>query len=847
MSARILLVDDDAEMLRLLGYMLRGQGHEVEEASSGAAALQMAQADPPDLVMLDVMMPALDGYEVCRQLRAHPRTADLPIIMVTAKAHTASRTEGLLSGADDYVTKPIDPVDLAARVEALLTRKPPVRSPTDLLTEIAHGALMALSVDLVWLLVTDEAARTLRPAAIASLTGDEMARAFLRGVKGGPGEVAFPLAPNISPLVDVYLGQAAIVDQPLAAIARLTGGEVLARGLEAVGARAATVYPVGLRGQRSGVLFMVRRGETRPGAREPALIGMVANQAAMAIGNLRLMRQLERQEAEARRAQVFHQTLVNTMGDGLMILDEHAVIKFVNRRLCRMLGYQEDVLLGHDLMSLVHPEDQEATRDMLARTGGTASFEKRLVRSDGSILPVLAVLVSRQPDQTDLGDVIVVTDLSEQKAREAAMERRNRQLAAINHAGRVMASSLDLDSIPSTILEECVQLLGARGGSILLVDEDTGELVFRATVGPESEKLLGMRVPVGEGVVGWIAKHAQPARVPDVRKDPRFFRGADQTTGLVTTSVMGVPLAIKRHVIGVLEVVNKQVGQFDADDLAVMETLAQSAAVAIENARLYRDLRLHAVELEQAYAELKAADRLKDELVQNVSHELRTPLTFILGYVELLLGDELGPLTREQRQGLDIVRRKGQNLTKIVNDIVTLQRTDVTTLQKRPVRIGELVQAAIRATSLAANQAGLQIETEIPPSLPSIPADEERISQVLDNLLGNSLKFSPDGGRITVRVKDAGPMLRVEVQDTGVGIPADKLGKVFERFYQVDGSSTRRFGGVGLGLAICREIVEAHGGEIWVESDGQVGHGSLFIFTLPKDGGMGEVIGRRRG
>jgi len=317
-----------------------------------------------------------------------------------------------------------------------------------------------------------------------------------------------------------------------------------------------------------------------------------------------------------------------------------------------------------------------------------------------------------------------------------------------------------------------------------------------------------------------------------VRKDPRFYRGVDQTTGLVTINVVAVPLLIRRQVIGVLELLNKTEGKFNEDDLNVTETLAQWAAVAIENVRLVSNLRSHADEMEKAYAELKEADKLKDELIQNVSHELRTPLTFILGYVELMQTEGIGPLTKEQADGLEIVRRKCVTLTKAVNDIVSLQRLKLSGLERRPVKLDEMVKQTVLAARISAGQSGQKIVVETPEKPVTVVVDEERLGQVLDNLLSNAVKFNRPNGQVTLRVKEQDSEVRVEVEDTGIGIAAEKLARIFDRFYQVDGGTTRRYGGMGLGLAICREIVEAHGGKIWGESE--VGTGSRFIFTLPK-------------
>ncbi len=835
MGHRILIVDDEPDLRSLVKGYLERQGFLVQEAATGIAALKVVREHPPDLILLDVMMPEMDGNELARRLRADPVTAPIPIVMLTIRGHTFDRAGGLAAGAEDYITKPFDPADLARRITAILNpgRGEPVGG---LLREIAHGALIVLGADVVWLLAADPATRTLRSAAIAGLTGEETARVLMRGVKGGPGEVSFPLSPQINPLCDAVLSGATWVERPISEIAAAPGGELLARGLEGIHGRVASIVPLTVGGQHVGAMLTARQGDTRPGTDDPQVIGMVANQAAMAIQNARLMEEIEQREAEARSASQFHQTLINTMGDGLALLDDRGRIKFANRRLVRMLGYSEKDLLGRDLVSLLQAEDQPSVISLLRQTGGaTTSFEKRILRADGSFLAGLLVLVPPAQNGAGIGSVVVLGDLTEQKAREAALVRRGRQLGAINHASRAMASSLELDAVLQTILKESAEVLGASGGSILLLEPSSGDLVFQVTTGKEAGRLTGVHVPAGQGLVGWVAEHGRPALVPDAHRDDRFYPGIDDQTGLTTTSVLAVPLLVNRKAIGALELLNKAEGPFDSEDQGVLESLAQSAAAAIDNARLYLNLRRHSEELQKAYAELKEADRLKEEMIQNVSHELWTPLTVVLGYVVMMTKNEFGPLTEQQRECMEIVLRKTRALSRVVKDTVTLVRMKSTALDRRWVDLIPLLEQAVKSFSMMGRETGHRIELEAAPDLPEVEADEERLSQVVDNLLDNAVKFSPEGGRVVVQVEDTGPVLRVGITDNGIGIPKAELSRIFERFYQVDGSLTRRYSGVGLGLAICKEIVEAHGGQIWAESE--PGKGSTFYFSLPKQPG----------
>lgn len=267
-------------------------------------------------------------------------------------------------------------------------------------------------------------------------------------------------------------------------------------------------------------------------------------------------------------------------------------------------------------------------------------------------------------------------------------------------------------------------------------------------------------------------------------------------------------------------------------DQRLLETLSAQLAVVMENASLYEAAQRHLRELQQAYEELRELDRLKDEFVQNVSHELRTPLTFVKGYIEMLLDGVLGPqLPKEQMEALRVVQQRTDAVIHLVNDILSFQNADREHIDREPISVLKVVQTAVGAARVAAERRGLTIQLASEPGQHLVFGDERRLGQVFDNLLGNAIKFGATGKTIEVRVRSDNGWVTVEVEDHGIGIPEDKQSKIWERFYQVDGSSTRRYGGTGLGLAIVKRIVEAHGGKVGVTS--QVGVGSCFSVHLP--------------
>jgi len=455
----------------------------------------------------------------------------------------------------------------------------------------------------------------------------------------------------------------------------------------------------------------------------------------------------------------------------------------------------------------------------------------------GKVVGVLSAM-SHTPRQFSPQDISLLQAIASQvgiaveNARLFEAERAQRQTAEmLRRIAAVLTSSLEIGQVLERLLEYLEVLVPYDQAVVFLFEEGTLQSVACRTRGKESgeEVHVGRSVPLSTAsLLREVVEGRSTVLISDAEEDPRWRQVPlqGQTKGWI-----GVPLIVRGRSIGVMSL-SRAEQTFTEEEAALAADIADHAAIAIENARLYRAVTEHATELERAYERLKEADRLKDELIQNVSHELRTPLTFIKGYVELIRREDLGPLTEAQEASLEIVARKADHLAHLIGDFVTLRSVETQSMERRVIDLGEVVRKAAEGSRPTAEQAGIEMRLEIPADLSPVRADPARIAQVMDNLLSNAIKFSPDGGVITVRVREEGDFLRTEVSDTGIGIPADKLSRVFDRFYQVDGTIRRRFGGTGLGLAIVKEIVEAHGGEVGVSS--KVGEGSTFHFTLPK-------------
>jgi signal transduction histidine kinase len=408
----------------------------------------------------------------------------------------------------------------------------------------------------------------------------------------------------------------------------------------------------------------------------------------------------------------------------------------------------------------------------------------------------------------------------------AGSQRRLKDMAALVDMAKQVTGNLKLRDVLQTTVQILQGLLNARASTITMLSEDGQELVVVAAVGIETE-FLRSTMKVGQGVSGEVVRTGELVYIRDAHSEANFLFFDE-----VVRSLLVVPLVIRDETIGTLAVDSARRNAFSDSDIQLMTIAAAQVSVAIANARFIEELEKRATELTIAYDELKESDRLKDELVQNVSHELRTPLTFVKGYVDLVLEGEMGEVSPRQKDALDIVADKTTDITRLIEDIVTLQRISSSNLKREYVCLSELVATSVGGHSLVAASKGIQIAHSLPDKGTLVWVDKARINQVIDNLIGNAMKFSPDGGTISVRMMETEDEVQIVIADEGIGVPEDKRDRIFERFYQVDGSSRRRFGGTGVGLALVKRIVDAHQGRVWLESE--VGRGSTFYVAFPR-------------
>lgn len=385
-----------------------------------------------------------------------------------------------------------------------------------------------------------------------------------------------------------------------------------------------------------------------------------------------------------------------------------------------------------------------------------------------------------------------------------------KRMERVMDISRTLASTLDLNKLLRTIIRAAADLTDTEAASIMLFDPISGDLRFEATTNEDSANLEGIIIPVEGSIAGWIVTHTEPLVVPDVSRDGRWSSVVDNKTAFVTRSILGVPLQARDKTIGALEAINKRVGVFNDDDAEILQTLAAQAAIAIVNARLFQQ---------------------SDQIAEMV-HELRTPLNSLMATTSLLLRPDLPEAKRADI--VKMMQRETARLSRMTTDFLDLARLESGRMRfvREVFDMTELVNECVDVVRPQANNRGVTMQVALEETLPALESDRGKLKQVLLNLLTNAIKYNRENGAITVRAFIQGNKCRVNVKDTGRGIPKDAMAHMFEKFFRVaqtEDSAT----GTGLGLPIAKKIVEALGGEMGVESIEEVG--SIFHFTVPQN------------
>ncbi len=432
---------------------------------------------------------------------------------------------------------------------------------------------------------------------------------------------------------------------------------------------------------------------------------------------------------------------------------------------------------------------------------------------------------------------------------EESLQSRNEELLLLNRIGQTFSSSLDLSDVMDTILEEVQGLLNVFSISCWLIVPDRDELVCHHAKGSGSEEVVKWRLPLGQGITGWVAQHGESQLVTDTWTDTRHFKSVDQQSGVQIRSMLSLPLKLKGDVIGVLNLVDSQPGRFTQNEQIFLESVAASAAIAIENAQLYTTAQQEIAERKQAQEALRAAhDELqeknaqlqelnasKDKFFSIISHDLRSPFNALMGFGQLLCQR----LAQEENQSesaalAEKVHRSAKRLYDLLENLLTWSRIqrDVMEYDPETIDLEELAEDNVALFLSRAEQKNITLTQTIHPQTMAY-ADYNMVNTILRNLVSNAMKFTPPGGLISLSAQPYNEThLQIAVSDTGKGIPQADRNKLFRIDTHFTSTGTAGEKGTGLGLSLCKDLAEKNHGTIWVESE--LDKGSTFHFTLQK-------------
>jgi PAS domain S-box-containing protein len=553
----------------------------------------------------------------------------------------------------------------------------------------------------------------------------------------------------------------------------------------------------------------------------------------------------ERSAAELLQSEMaisFQAHLLDTVEQAVIATDLNGVVTYWNRFAETLYGWQAEETVGRNIIEVTPANGSlEQASEIMSRLrrGESWSGEILVRRRDGTAFPAMVTDSPILDEQGKLiGIVGVSIDITEHKRAETALREADqraiteyeRLLVRLASLSQALGTARELRTIFHALREFAIASVPCMGVFISLYDPqreartaaygwgegveiDVSELPLMpvTTAGPNSRAVTTGQV---------IITNDYPAAT---KGHPSVKVGVDN--GLMPQSSLVVPMAVMGRIVGTIEVQSYDLGAYRDEHVTSMRMAANLAAVAIENVLLLeRESR--------ARAAAEESNRMKDEFLATVSHELRTPLTSILGWARMLASGTLDEVT--SLRAVETIERNAKSQSQIIEDILDASRiiTGKLSLDVQPVELVIVLESAINAVRPAAEAKGIQIETAFDAQANRVSGDANRLQQVVWNLLSNAVKFTPVGGRVQVQLRQSEGYVEIVVSDTGKGIDKEFLPYVFERFRQADSSTTRHHGGLGLGLAIVRHLVELHGGTVTAESAGE-GDGTRFTVRLP--------------
>jgi PAS domain S-box-containing protein len=586
--------------------------------------------------------------------------------------------------------------------------------------------------------------------------------------------------------------------------------------------------------------------------------------------------------SELERARAHLAAIVDSSEDGIVGKTLEGIVTSWNKGAERLFGYTAQEMIGQPIARLIPPELQHEEGDILAKVRSGQRIERyeavRLHKLGHRLNISLTISPVRNASGKIVGAAKIAHDVTASRQAEKALQEEARALETLNRVGQIVAAQNDLEQVVQTVTDAATELCGAAFGAFFynVIDENKESYWLYSLSGVPREAFAKFPMPRATAVFAPTFKGEGIVRSGNIKLDPRYGSNAPYTGmppgHLPVCSYLAVPVVSRTgEVIGGLFFGHSAENVFTERSERLASGIASQAAIAIDKARLFQGLQLEldarrkaeealrqsetrlkqvVAEREQllqserfARSEAERLGHMKDEFLATLSHELRTPLNAIQGWATLLRQREVTP--EDRSRGLEAIDRNVRAQAQIVSDLLDMSRiiAGKIHLEVQPISLHEVIHNAIEAVRASAEAKQQRILTLLDSSVGFVRGDPNRLQQILWNLLTNAVKFTPAGGRIQVVLERVNSHVEVVVEDTGVGIAAEFLPFVFERFRQADAAMSRRHGGLGIGLSIVKTLVELHGGSVRVKSAGE-NQGATFAIALPVSHVTGEEMER---
>ncbi|HVK19446.1 MAG TPA: PAS domain S-box protein [Fimbriiglobus sp.] len=513
--------------------------------------------------------------------------------------------------------------------------------------------------------------------------------------------------------------------------------------------------------------------------------------------------------------------IVESSDDAIIGIDLNGTITSWNRAAERLYGYTAEEVVGRPTSVLIPPDHKDDFPTIMGRLGRGERIERyetvRVSKGGRRVDVSLTISPVRNAEGRVVGASKIAHDVTDRKRTGAALRRQTERLRLLWEAAAVLLTADNPDAMLRGLLGKIGPHLGVDTYFNFTVTDGGDALRLASCEGiPVEAARTITRLEFGQAVCGTVALHRRPIVATHIQQsdDPKVQ--LVKSFGLRAYACN--PLLAGDRLLGTLSFASHTRDEFDPDEVAFMETVCHYATVAYERLRLVN--------------ELKEADRRKDEFLATLAHELRNPLAPVRNAVQVLR--HKGPDDPELRWGRDVIDRQVEHLTRLIDDLMDISRItrNKLELRKQRVELAEVITGAVESSRPAVEQCGHELTVTLPPQPIYLNGDLVRLAQVFQNLLTNAVKYTERGGQIWLTAERQGGDAVVRVKDTGVGIPGEKLPRLFEMFFQVDRTLERSQGGLGIGLSLVRRLVELHGGRVDARSEG-VGKGSEFIVRLP--------------